>query len=63
MFEQELESLINRYSKENESDTPDFILAEYLIACLDTWNKSVVSREKWYSRQCGNGAAILLKGE
>jgi hypothetical protein len=36
---------------ENGSDTPDFILAEYLTGCLDTWNKSVKHREKWYGRE------------
>lgn len=30
----ELESLINRFSVENRSNTPDFILAEYLVSCL-----------------------------
>ena len=33
-FERELESLINRFSKENDSNTPDFILAQYLLGCL-----------------------------
>ena len=30
----EIEQAINRHSIENGSDTPDFILAEYLIDCL-----------------------------
>ena len=34
-FRQELESLINRHSMENASNTPDWILADYLAACLD----------------------------
>ena len=57
-FEKDLEHLINRYSKENGSDTPDFILAEYLQGCLTTWNASVSKREKWYGREpriCGSG--------
>ena len=49
-FERELKSLLNRYSKENASDTPDFLLADYLIRCLDNWNVSVVRREEWYGR-------------
>lgn len=49
-FKKELENLINRYSKENESNTPDFILAEYLIRCLNTWNTCTESREHWYGR-------------
>ena len=30
----EIEQAINKYSLENGSDTPDFILAEYLTDCL-----------------------------
>ncbi|HSW65257.1 MAG TPA: hypothetical protein VLH56_18395 [Dissulfurispiraceae bacterium] len=30
-FRAELETLINRYSKENGSNTPDFILADYMV--------------------------------
>ncbi len=49
-FEKELESLINRFSKENESNTPDFILAQYLSGCLATFNVAVQQRETWYGR-------------
>ena len=47
-FQSELESLINRHSKENDSNTPDFILASYLKDCLENFNKHVVMREGWY---------------
>jgi len=47
-FMQELENLINRYSKENGSNTPDFILAEYLNNCLEAFDKAVVNRQEWY---------------
>lgn len=40
-FKKKLSSLINRYSLENGSNTPDFILAEYLVNCLKTYNKAV----------------------
>ena len=49
-FRREIESAINRHSKENGSDTPDFILAEYLSDCLKAWDKGVSRREKWYGR-------------
>jgi hypothetical protein len=49
-FEKELEHLINRYSKENDSNTPDFILAQYLQGCLDVFNTAVQQRETWYGR-------------
>lgn len=50
-FEKELTELINRYSKENESNTPDFILAKYMNAALENINAIINDREKWYGRQ------------
>jgi len=47
-FKKELEHLINRHSVENESDTPDFILAEYIRRCLDAWNFCIVQRDTWW---------------
>jgi hypothetical protein len=46
-FEQELTGVINRHSLENDSDTPDFILAEYLRRCLDLFNTTVHVRLQW----------------
>ena len=50
-FRTELENLINRYSVENDSDTPDFLLAEYLVQQLKTWDQYVTRREHWYGRK------------
>jgi hypothetical protein len=50
-FRDELTGLINRYSRENGSDTPDFILADYLSGCLDNFDRIVRWREKWYGRE------------
>ena len=49
-FKKELENLINRHSKENASNTPDFILAIYLENCLDAFNMACQQRENWYGR-------------
>ena len=49
-FENELKDLINKYSEENGSNTPDFILASYLVECLKTYNATITSRAQWYSR-------------
>lgn len=49
-FEKELENLINRYSKENGSNTPDFILAEYLTNCLKAFDIAVKHRSVWYGQ-------------
>lgn len=50
-FSRELEQLINKYSRENGSDTPDFILAEYLMGCLLAFDQALDSRERWYGRK------------
>ena len=47
-FESELEHLLNRYSQESASNTPDFILAQYVIGCLATFATTVQHRETWY---------------
>lgn len=49
-FQKKLEILINEYNKENDSDTPDFILARYLNAVLENFNAAVMDREQWYGR-------------
>lgn len=43
-FAQDLAQVINRHSRENASGTPDFILAAYLEACLNTFEVAVQSR-------------------
>lgn len=45
-FREELKALINTYSLENESDTPDFILAQYLVECLAAFNTAVRHRDE-----------------
>jgi hypothetical protein len=47
-FRKELEHLINRCSEENGSNTPDFILADFLVAALAAFDAAVVRRDKWY---------------
>ena len=41
----ELTRLLNRHSAENNSSTPDFILAAYLLDCLNAFEKAVMMRE------------------
>jgi len=49
-FRDELSGLLNRHSLENGSNTPDFILAQYLVACLATFDTATQQRETWYGR-------------
>ena len=48
-FHYELTALLNKFSKENASNTPHFILANHLEACLKNFNQTMKSREKYYS--------------
>jgi hypothetical protein len=57
-FETQLTRLLNRHSLENGSDTPDFILAQYLTQCLAVFNHTLVERETWYGRTLGSGRAL-----
>lgn len=50
-FKKELASLINRYSIENDSNTPDFILADYVVECLNSFANTSKTREKWYGKE------------
>lgn len=50
----DIEQVINVHSAENGSDTPDFILSEYLTDCLASFDKAVNAREKWYGREKTN---------
>jgi hypothetical protein len=51
----QLEDLLNGQSAENGSNTPDFILAEFLAGCLAQFNASVLSREDWYGHRHAPG--------
>jgi len=44
----ELTDLINSESRENVSDTPDYILAEFMMKCLDAFELASNKRKAWY---------------
>jgi len=50
-FYQELRELINKHSKENDSNTPDFILARYLCDCLQVFGNAALARSNWYGNR------------
>ena len=50
-FTKEIADVINRHSKENGSNTPDFILANYLVMCLEAFDITSRLREKWYGKE------------
>lgn len=50
-FLEEIREVINRHSAENDSNTPDYILANYMCQCLDAFTHATKLREKWYGRK------------
>jgi hypothetical protein len=50
-LEREITTALNCHSAENGSNTPDFILAQYLIASLGAFNEAMRQREQWYGRE------------
>jgi len=46
-FKRELAQLINHHSRENNSNTPDFLLATYLEGCLCNYERTVRGRDRW----------------
>ena len=51
IVEREIAAVLNKYSLENGSNTPDFLLAQYLLGCLAIYNSTVSAREAWYGRR------------
>lgn len=49
-FQKALKDLINTYSIENDSNTPDWMIADYLVSCLKNWNYNILRREGWFGR-------------
>lgn len=47
-FRAKLEQLINCQNMEAGSDTPDFILAQYLADCLAAFDRAVSARATWW---------------
>lgn len=47
-FQEALRATINRFSRENGSNTPDFILGAYLLQCLGAFEQASNARGKWY---------------
>ncbi|HDZ14030.1 hypothetical protein LCGC14_0756740 [marine sediment metagenome] len=47
-LEKKLRELLNNESREQDSNTPDFILAEFMVNCLDAFELANNKREVWY---------------
>ena len=47
-LEKKLSGLLNCESRENDSNTPDYLLAEFMMNCLDAFELASNKREVWY---------------
>ena len=54
----DIASVLNRHSRENGSNTPDFILAQYLANCLDAFDLAIHQRAQWYGRVDSIGGSM-----
>ena len=47
----DLAKVVNKYSLEQESQTPDYILAEYMLKSLSDLNRLMRDRDYWFSEE------------
>jgi hypothetical protein len=61
-FSEDLTRLINKHSAENGSNTPDFILAQFLNQVIAAWNISTKTRDRWYGVELMPGGSHFTNG-
>ncbi len=49
LFKKDIAYVINKHSMEDESNTPDYVLANYLYNCLLAFNRGVNDRTEFYN--------------
>lgn len=47
-FEDQLRALLNTWSMENSSNTPDFVLCQFMAGSLEAFDGAVRQRDNWY---------------
>ena len=47
-FISELAELLNSFNMDTEANTPDYILAQYLLCCLNNFTHIVNARDDWF---------------
>lgn len=61
-FKGDLESLLHIHSAENLTNTPDFILADYINSCLYIFETATLARDKFLdARNIGSGMQLTHK--
>jgi hypothetical protein len=62
-FRAELECLINKHCMENNSNTPDFVLTEYIMCCLAAYDTATKERDRWYGVHLEPANSHFIKHE
>jgi hypothetical protein len=60
-LESDITTVINMHSLENTSNTPDFLLAEFMLACLYAYNTTLQKRTLWYGRMDESGSTAVVE--
>ena len=47
-FKKDLSCLLNTHSVENNSNTPDFLLSDFMVSCLHAFEEASLCREGWF---------------
>jgi hypothetical protein len=47
-LESEIKDVLNKHNQECCSNTPDFILSQFIFTCLGALDKAIIDRDKWY---------------
>lgn len=45
-----LSKLLNEHGIDSQTDTPDYILANYLVECLEAYVKAIDARRAWWGK-------------
>ena len=49
-FRKEMSELLRKYSDMYTSETPSYILVEYIFNCLDNFDKMSKARDHWFKK-------------
>lgn len=48
-LQDDLARVLNQHGEELQSDTPDFVLASYLVSCLDSFHQGIRKRDDYWN--------------
>lgn len=59
----DISSALNKNSVDTDLATPDFILAEHVVECLQAYGKTLTNRKAWFKNQLDVGFPLSVKIE